>query len=192
MKKPIAILVIIHDDLKDYPREKLKEDYFSWVQAELEEISGRHVFIYMSEINDAPELAGYNYRNSDYNISVSDWEKRVKEFHNAMSEKESFDKNLIKFLLLTRYNISETLKDSVKTTILGVAYQKGDIGIAAICSTYTPAHEIGHMLGATHEDSERIYNGAWHNTIMRSGDDRTRRFSDKNRQNIREYLNQFP
>ncbi|MNG41303.1 hypothetical protein D3C84_1303970 [compost metagenome] len=50
------------------------------------------------------------------------------------------------------------------------------------------------MLGATHEDAEVIYNGWWHDTIMNDSNalhGNEYRFSDKNRENIRNYLSQF-
>ena len=156
MKKPITIVIIIHNDLQDYSREKLNEEYFAWLIPELEEISGRPVFIHMSDNLDIPELTAYNYRNDDTAASLAGWKQHVENLHSAMSRKENFDQNLIKILLLTRYNIRDNLWE-LNGIIAGIAYHKSYAGIAAITSRHTPAHEIGHMLGATHEDSEVMY-----------------------------------
>jgi hypothetical protein len=53
------------------------------------------------------------------------------------------------------------------------------------------------MFGATHEDYEVYYNGWWGETIMVSGTvfstlrGDAKRFSDKNRENIRNYLEEY-
>ncbi|MNT63011.1 hypothetical protein D3C72_2007830 [compost metagenome] len=52
------------------------------------------------------------------------------------------------------------------------------------------------MLGATHEDSEVVYDGWWNDTIMLVDEfsparGNVYRFSEKNRENIRKYLNRF-
>ncbi|GAB6404476.1 reprolysin-like metallopeptidase [Pseudomonas sp. MHK4] len=196
MKKPISIMVIIHNDLQDYSRERLNEEYFAWLKPELEEISGRPVFIQMSDNQDVPELTDYNYRNDDTTASVAGWKERVTNLHSVLSKQENFDRNLIKILLLTRYNISEVLW-GLGGAVGGIAYSKSYAGISAITSRRAPAHEIGHMLGATHEDSEVVYDGWWHDSIMLSDAGsqyrgNNYRFSDKNRQNIRNYLKKFP
>lgn len=196
MKKPIVIMVIIHNDLQDYPRDKLTTEYFTWFQTELEEISGRPVFIYMSDKHDVPELADYSYRTDVAKVALEGWSQQVKSLHASMLEKENFHSHLIKILLLTRYNINEVLGGLAGGT-RGIAYFKGYAGIAAITSSHVPAHEIGHMLGATHEHSDVIYDGWWHDTIMRVDEGsvlrgNSYRFSDRNRQNIRDYLDQFP
>lgn len=196
MKKPITIVVIIHNDLLDYPRDKLYQDYFSWLATELEDISQRPVFIQMSDKDEVPELSNYNYRNPDMDAAAKGWQQIVRDLYNTISKQESFHSDLVKILLLTRYNINETLW-GLLGGIGGVAYRKGYAGIAAITSHHTPAHEIGHMLGATHEDSEVHYDGWWHDSIMLTDQGspfrgNRFRFSDKNRQNIRDYLAKFP
>jgi hypothetical protein len=52
------------------------------------------------------------------------------------------------------------------------------------------------MFGATHEDSDIVYDGWWHDTIMKYDVNSPVRgnyyhFSEKNRANIRNYLSQF-
>lgn len=41
----------------------------------------------------------------------------------------------------------------------GLAYQKQNTAIASAGAYGAPAHEIGHLLGATHEDAELKFNG---------------------------------
>ncbi|MHC8317044.1 reprolysin-like metallopeptidase [Pseudomonas sp. LB3P31] len=196
MKKPITIMVVIHNDLQDYSREKLYDDHFSWLQTELEDISGRPVFIHMSDKNDVPELSDYSYRNTDVGAAAEGWKQKTGDLHNSMSQQQSFHSGLVKILLLTRNNVDETLW-GLLGSVGGVTFMKSYAGIAAITSRQAAAHEIGHMLGATHEDSEVHYDGWWKDSVMladqgsqfRGNSDR---FSDKNRQNIRDYLAKFP
>ena len=196
MKKPIVIMVIIHDDLKEYDQDKLYADHFSWFKAELELVAQRDVLIIMCKPGEAPELSGYNYKNEDESAALRDWKDQLQGLYSEMSRNPNFNPNLIKFILLTRDNLHEKL-GGLAGQQAGVAAIKGHCAISAITFTQAPAHEIGHMIGATHEDSEVTYDGWWHDTIMLvDGYTPLRgnayRFSDKNRENIREYLSRLP
>ncbi|MCK1790057.1 hypothetical protein [Pseudomonas violetae] len=196
MKKPIAIMVVIHNDLQDYPREKLYEDYFGWLKTELEDISGRPVFIHMSDKEDVTELSDYNYRNDDPGAAVMGWKQKTEELYRSIYKQQSFHSGLVKILLLTRYNIDETLW-GLLGGVAGVTFMRSYAAIAAITSRNAPAHEIGHMLGATHEDSEVHFAGWWQDSVMLADPaspfrGNSYKFSEKNRQNMREYLENFP
>lgn len=196
MKKTITLVIIIHSDLNGYTKETLYTDYFAWLKTELEFISGREVIILMHRPDEVPKLSTYNYKHENIPISLQGWRELVHDWRSAISKNDPDQTNLAKILLLTRYNIHEKLGGVLGGTG-GVAEINGHCAIASISSYRFPAHEIGHMFGATHEDSEVIYDGWWHDTIMLSDEfssirGNVYRFSDKNRKNIREHLSRFP
>ncbi|VVO10408.1 reprolysin-like metallopeptidase [Pseudomonas fluorescens] len=196
MKKHITLPVIIHSDLQDYQKDKLYNDYFAWLKTELEFISEREVKILMYRQDEAPKLAGYNYKNEDGSAALVGWRDLIHDWYSGILSRDRDEAKLTKVLLLTRDNINEKL-GGLLGGLGGIALVKGHCAIASISSYRAPAHEIGHMLGATHEDGEVIYDGWWRDTIMLADEfsharGNVYRFSDKNRQHIRDYLNQFP
>lgn len=187
-KKPILLMVYIHNDLEGYDKGKLYDDYFSWLEIELEAISGRVVTIIFNSQSTSPGMTDYHYTNESQSDSIAGWKAMVKALTSKVEQTRPYDPNLNKFLLLTRHPINNR--------VAGVAIGKGQCGISSICHYMAPAHEVGHMFGALHEDADVIYNGWWHDTIMK--DDlatalrgNSYRFSDKNREHIRNYLSQF-
>lgn len=187
-KNPILLMVFIHDDLDGHDENKLYDDYFAWLKTELEDISGRDVLIIFKSKSTAPEMTNYHYQNESPYDSGQGWKALVKEFTSKVEETRPYDPDLNKFLLLTR--------NPINSSVAGVAIGKGQSGIASIFYYMAPAHEVGHMFSATHDDADVIYDGWWHDTIMQTDWATTLRgnsyrFSDKNRENIRNYLNQF-
>nr|WP_157714465.1 hypothetical protein [Pseudomonas sp. PB120] len=181
-------MVFIHDDLDGYDKDKLYNDHFAWLKTELEEISGRGVLIIFNSKSTLPEMTNYQYKNESFYDSGHGWKAMVKAFTSKVEEIRPYDPDLNKFLLLTR--------NPINSSVAGAAIHKGQSGIASIFYYMAPAHEIGHMFGATHEDADVIYDGWWHDTIMKADWATTLRgnsyrFSDKNRENIRNYLSQF-
>lgn len=214
---PINITVFLHEDLKNENPDTLRKLHFSWLEKELRDISGREVNIKFVEKS---ELSNLEYKNEDLNDTIDTW---LDEYH-PIRARYDLDQPLNKALLLTKSIINP--KDQ------GVANEDGGIAPAL---DRNPAHEIGHMLGATHEDADigfhppsrtvfhdlstsalittlrqgnpqeairknpylRSYLG-YKPSIMNGGDGipqppgQTYRFSDKNRENIRTYLSQFP
>lgn len=196
MKKPITIIVVLHKDLQEYQKNDLYTDYFSWLKTELESISERDVRFLMHPHHEVPELSGYNYRNEDGIAALQGWMDLIEDWYTKILQYEEHEPDLTKVLLLTRNNIS-TKAGGLLGGVGGYAIFKGHCAIAAITSKQIPAHEIGHMLGATHEDGDVIYDGWWHDTIMLSDDfsnvrGNANRYSEKNRENIRQYLSSFP
>ncbi|KAB0497824.1 reprolysin-like metallopeptidase [Pseudomonas vancouverensis] len=196
MKKPITIIVIIHNDLQGFSRDELYEKYFSWLITELEEISGRPVLIKGFDKVDVPGLSDFNYRNDDHEAAALGWREKTRALYNSIWQQQNFHSGLVKILLLTRYDINETLWGLIGVT-QGVTHFKSYAGIASITSEHIAAHEIGHMFGATHEDSEVRFEGWWQDSIMLTDHGskfrgNSYRFSDKNRKNIRDHLEKLP
>ena len=195
MKKPITIIVVLHKDLQEYQKNDLYTDYFSWLKTELESISERKVRFLMYAHHEVPELSGYNYRNEDGSAALQGWINLIQDWYTKILKYEEHEPGLTKVLLLTRNNIYAKA-GGLLGGIAGYGLVKGHCAIAAITSKQVPAHEIGHMLGATHEDSEVIYDGWWHDTIMLSDEfsgvrGNAYRYSEKNRENIRKHLSTF-
>ncbi|NVZ19042.1 hypothetical protein HX794_05255 [Pseudomonas costantinii] len=183
---PINLNVFIHRDLHGDTRlPSLHDDYFSWLEAELEEISGRKVLTSFHRENGPVSLINFNY-TGDHQDRIFAWK------HSILQHLENHSITptpLDLYLLLTR--------DNINSTVAGIANLRGNFGIAATTSYRVAAHEIGHMLGAVHEDGDNIFNGWWHETLMKGRGTfsflkgNAYRFSNKNRDNIRTYLSQF-
>jgi len=163
----------------------LYKTHFSWFADEIQNISGRKISINMFTPSEAKALSDFDYKNGSYSDSVDAW---VKKLVNHFGPGQLGHTKFNKYLLLTR--------DNINTKIAGSARQGGFAAIASIRREGTAAHEAGHMFGATHEDGEVLYNGWWSETIM-NGDEFSplrsdaKRFSDKNRENIRNYLDKW-
>lgn len=188
MPKPIVIVVIKHDDLKDLTTSQFYPDYFSWFKTELENVTQRKVQIRIPFVGAHPSLSGFNYKQAEEEKTIREWWQLVQELHIKTVQNGGLEPSLTKILLLTR--------DNLNSQVAGIATVKSYAAIASITQYQTPAHEIGHMLGATHDDGAIEYDGWWHNSIM-FGDDfasfrgNTYRFTEKNRANIRNYVDSF-
>jgi hypothetical protein len=184
-KETIVISVYIHDDLSGYDRGTLYKNYFAWFKTELSEISGRGVLILFPK--SPPGVTDYEYQNENEGRSLDLWADIIdNEVIKKAATHSSYDAEIDKYLLLTRHDIN--------SNFAGVSYPGGRIGIASISSYRIPAHEIGHMFNATHEDSTVTYNGWWNDSIMSIDAvgsvfrGNNYHFSEKNRENIRNYL----
>lgn len=185
-KKPITLKVFIHDDLRNYDTKKLYDKHFARLEKEIKHISGRDLIITFVNTPNDWGMSNFNYKHKDFSAALNSWAAKVLEYRQRTSfstEKSSHTK----YMLLTR--------DNINSEAAGVARLNGNTAIAAITRARTAGHELGHMLGATHEDAESRYkNGWWQETLMRSPDLLTPlrvesfEFSDKNRANIRQYL----
>ncbi|WP_434559566.1 hypothetical protein J3P95_24775 [Pseudomonas sp. Z5-35] len=188
MKNQITILVCLHEDLKSYGKDKLYSDYFVWLKSELEYISQRETVILLNRSRLPIELSTFDYQGQDVGAILNSWKNVAADWHYTRVRSGNYDPRITKTLLLTRNNLNRTVG--------GVAHQGGSFAISSITSFRFPAHEIGHMFHATHEDSAVEYDGWWHDSIMLTDNfshlrGNTYRYSEKNRDNMRQYFNQL-
>lgn len=202
--KPIRLHVIFHKDLEPnaltvfpgfmfnwpvLPRNFLlmKDNYFSWLITELENISSRKVELIEIKKEVAPELYNFKYTSITIKDASARWKKAVTQYLERTSQTTS---PLDKFILLT-------YSDPVPFQYAGLANKTGgQFAVASILRYNTFAHEVGHLLGAEHDAAAVIYDGWWSDTLMSTSAWRVfrttaYRFSDKNRELIKTYLCQF-
>lgn len=186
----LKIHVYIHHELVGRHSTKiLEESYFSWVLQEIARLTHRDVEIMFNPPGTPSAVFNYDYKKTGNAFqALMDWKALLKEH---LSKTNLGNTPLHLFLLLTRHSIDDTT--------LGMAEAiGGQFAIASITKYKVPGHEIGHLLGANHEDGAIIYNGWWHDSVMRSSDffspirGQAYRFSDHNRLNIRNYLHRLP
>jgi hypothetical protein len=185
MPHPLLLVVFIHKDLADHDADDIYDKQFRWLTKEFEIISGRPLAIIFKSPSDAPALTHLSYKIDSPDQTLYSWYQKIDQYKDDYTI-DSYNDHTRKFLLLTRDNLS--------STVAGIASQKGYCAISSINGDQTPAHEVGHMFGARHEDFEVYYNGWWDETIMTPSTiastlrGNAKRFSDKNRENIRNYL----
>ncbi|WP_397450642.1 hypothetical protein [Pseudomonas sp. NA-150] len=183
-KQPLFFYVFIHDDIPSHKRESLRKDYFAWLLKDLEGFTGRR--IYLEFIEHRAPLTGFRYQGEDLNSTLNDWTQQVNDYRIS----KNLPNNIRgKYLLLTYNNINEYT--------LGVTRLKHHAGIASLGTYPAAAHEIGHMLGGTHEAAEILYKGGWWCETNLTATRFSLRancyhYSDKNKQAIAAYLSESP
>lgn len=182
LKQPILLTVFIHEDLKEANQDHLYVNHLDWVVDRISLISGRAMDVNFIAPSAAPPISTFDYKQDDLGDLMASLYSEVLKY--AHSEKSFDGRHLYKFLLLTR--------DAINDTTLGVAYTAGALAIASIVHNVAAAHEIAHMFDARHEDAEEnvpTYYGPA-NTALHPNTDGTIafRFSEKNEENIRRYL----
>jgi hypothetical protein len=184
-KRELLINVFVHEDLKDQLEDKLYLDHFFWIESRLGDISDRSVDVIFIAPSDAPLISTFSYKNEKEDDALDALDLLVSTFKRDMRKTKGiiYDDNIHKFLLLTRDNINDNC--------LGIAYLPGQLAIASTTRPATAAHEIGHMFNAIHEDADDTYEGLPNKSIMSPSSRLSHRFSKKNQENIRAYLNQF-
>lgn len=142
--QPLQITVFVHQDVSA-STDALYNTYLEHWEKAMNEISGREViFEYITEANAITTL---NYQHEDVTVPLREMSKLF-GWHGKAHPKQGHG-SLQKGLLLTQHPINDVAG--------GVAEDRGDVGIASLVSYNFPAHELGHMFGATHENAT----GGW-------------------------------
>jgi hypothetical protein len=185
-KNSITIFVVIHDDVPSSKRTTIYEDYFLHLKTELESFIERDVHIIFGS---GKPYSSFDYKNEDGLKVLIRWGKEgVKYLDEA--RKEGFVTNpLTKVVLVTNEPINEKLSG---IALIDRVTNAGSFAIASLTNYLIPAHEVGHLLGAKHEDFEVQYNGWWGETYMTPQphplSSNIYHFSSANRLNIKNHL----
>ena len=183
-KLPLNFYVFLHDDIPQAQRENISMDYFSWLRKDLESFTHRRV--YVNFVHNVAPLTEYAYQGGNLTNILSGWSDSVKNY----ADKNNLPINRrTKYLLLTN--------EKINGQTLGIAGQQHYAGIASLGSYPAAAHEIGHMLGGTHDHSEVLYKDGWWcetNIFPTRVGVRANcyHYSDKNKEAIAAYLSELP
>lgn len=178
----IVLTLFIHDQLDPGEIITLGPDYLEWFIKELSHVTGRRIQIIT--VAHTPGMTDFGYRQGDSLQALSDWRSRVMDYIEAKNLPRSTKRH--KYILITRYKLT--------SEVLGIAFSTSGVAIASIRSYNTLGHEVGHLLGATHENAEtrllslppcRTLMYPEHNEFIANCFE----FSAKNRQAIHEYVN---
>ncbi|KPC31448.1 Uncharacterized protein ABJ99_2818 [Pseudomonas syringae pv. cilantro] len=183
-KRPLTLNLVLHDDLAHHNTHELRQDYFAWLIKDLESFTDRYVRL--TFIRDIPGLTDFAYQNDDVDETFYAWKNRMDRYViDSGMERDA----TTKYLLLTQ--------NKINSNTLGASEDKSYTGIASLETYAIPAHELGHMLGGTHEAAEILYKGGWWcQTNIIESHEKIRSncyvYSDANKQIIAEHLNRHP
>ncbi|SHN30184.1 hypothetical protein SAMN05216593_12615 [Pseudomonas asturiensis] len=147
-KRPLFLFLFVHDDIKETDINRLAKDYVTWFVKDVESFTGRRVQLQF--IRNVPTLTDFAYKGDDLNKTSLDFKNTVDRYTLA----KNLPKNATtKYMLLTQ--------DMLNSKTGGVAIIKGYTAIASLQTYSAAAHELGHLLGGTHEAAQVLYRGGW-------------------------------
>jgi hypothetical protein len=180
-KKDITIVAVVHDDVPESTRKTIYADYFHPLVSELESFTDRKINVVFT---GGPPQSNFDYKGADHSKTMQRWVPLAYKLINDMKKEGLELDSLYKVVLLTN--------DLIDDGIGGFALARDKFAIASLASYFFIGHEIGHLLGAEHEDSEVQFNGWFAETYMTPTRQQIRSisytFSPANRQNIKNYL----
>ena len=185
--RDLVVTVFVHDEIGQVNDRELFERYFKRVAGEL--INNVSVSalakVTVKFVRNIAGVTNYAYQNSSSGQSLNGFESSLRgnEARNYVRAAAPYQK----YMLLTA--------NQVNSSVLGVSKLSQDVAIAT-SDQNTVAHELGHTLGATHEQAEiKREDGWWGHSTMNAGTDigttmrkELGRFSPANMQTIREQL----
>lgn len=181
-KRPIFIHTFIHDDVTE-PQSEIYAKHFLPMVNEIKGFTGRHVSVQF--IRHLPTYTDFAYKHENSQETLNRWHDQT--FKYKVGKKLPSEKTT-KFLLIT--------KDVLNTLNSGVAHVGGQVAISSLKSERHVGHEVGHTLNATHEDSDKFFNGWWCDSYMvlspTFGHSNCNRYSDANRERINTFLSNVP
>ncbi len=179
--RSLTVTVYLHNDLADMREEQVRKDYFEHWLSEMRSFSQHPIeLIFRRNVE----------RITDIDYAGMPAAQLLDTFSEEVNEQGRYGvfSFMDKHLLLTRNTYDESGSDRLG----GLANFKYNTAISSLGAYGTPAHEIGHMLGATHEDAELKFNGWICETYTYPNRAAARsncyRYSDKNRATIADYL----
>ncbi|MGJ7547357.1 hypothetical protein [Pseudomonas alloputida] len=143
----LIIHVYLHDELASVSEQALYRDYLKHWEDEMHAFTSQPIEVIYHR--DIPGITDIEYAASNNAQST------LQAFHNAVAELrfQEYPGGINKSILVTE-NGYELLNNG--NTLQGLAQFEGNYAIASRTSYASLGHEIGHMLGATHEHAETI------------------------------------
>ncbi|MFJ4344925.1 hypothetical protein [Pseudomonas sp. NPDC089401] len=177
--KSLTVTVYAHDDLATLSDAQLNTDYFQHWLDEMRTFTQHPIEVIFRR--KVPGITDIAYADMSSNRLLDQFTREL-----LLQDQRPFS-FMNKNMLMTRNSYDR----SGFNYNAGLAYLKQNTAIASLAAYSAPAHEIGHMLGATHEDAELKFNGWFCETYthprvpVRSN---CYRYSDKNRTHIADYI----
>ncbi|PSS57366.1 hypothetical protein [Pseudomonas sp. BBP2017] len=181
----LIVHVYLHDELAGVSEQSLHSNYLQHWEDEMRAFTSHPIEVIFHR--NIAGITGIDYAGRN---NAKD---TLQAFHHAVADLkfQHYPKGINKSILVTE-NVFETLDNG--NVIQGLAQFEGNFAIASRSSYASPAHEIGHMLGTTHEDAEK-QTKAWVLTCETYGFPERAwnrphcyRYSDANRNNIIAHL----
>lgn len=188
--RSIRLYIFLHKKLEEegHTLVSLEKRLFSWLIREIESFTPREVELIPITTDDASKLNELDYTSGITTGMLMNWKALVDTY---VKPKLPTSHALDKFIILVPHDVDAPGVKGIANDI------GGQYGIASITNERVAGHEVGHLLGATHEDGGIIYDGWLKPSLMVATPDSalpemtSYRFSDKNRHNIKEYLNRL-
>lgn len=185
-KNAINVIAVVHDDVPGSARKTIYADHFHPLVSELKSFTGRQVHVVFA---GGKPYSNFDYKGDEVLKTLQDWEPLGHRLLSEMKKEGLETNNLTKVILLTNDMLSDR---TAGAALLWPPTGTGTVAISSLGSYLFVGHEIGHLLGARHEDYEVQYNGWWSETYMAPKRDLFRTiaytFSPANRKNIMNYL----
>jgi len=135
----LRLFLFVHDQVSAQERAELGSGYLNTYLAHLEEITGRRTTVTI--ITNKPGFTDFGYRRDNWEQLLRDWSSTSIRYANENNLPRPSERH--KYMLLT--------SNKIDWLTHGLSAPELNVGIASLKMYNTVGHEIGHLLGATHE-----------------------------------------